>query len=153
MFLKMYTGLSAPKLLDLLNDNAHYQIFCDIYINPMCLLTNYKLTDGIASELAGKLNILQQQDILAEAWKAYMKDPYTFYTDATCYESEMRNPTNQKLLWECCENAMADKEFTGEEKEVIFDICQIEDVTNVELMDSIRDPKSGMKAFHTLLSF
>ena len=29
----------------------------------------------------------------------------TFYTDATCYESEMRYPTDQKLLWECCEKA------------------------------------------------
>ena len=27
------------------------------------------------------------------------------YTDATCYESEMRYPTDQKLLWECCEKA------------------------------------------------
>ncbi|MEE3489215.1 MAG: transposase, partial [Bulleidia sp.] len=47
----------------------------------------------------------QQQDILAEAWKPYMKDLETFYTDATCYESEMRYPTDQKLLWECCEKA------------------------------------------------
>ena len=34
-----------------------------------------------------------------------MKDLDTFYTDATCYESEMRYPTDQKLLWECCEKA------------------------------------------------
>ena len=27
-FLKMYTGLSAPKLMDALNGNIHYQIFC-----------------------------------------------------------------------------------------------------------------------------
>lgn len=27
------------------------------------------------------------------------------YTDATCYEGEMRYPTDQKLLWECCERA------------------------------------------------
>ena len=35
--------------------------------------------------------------------KPYMKDLDTMYTDATCYESEMRYPTDQKLLWECCE--------------------------------------------------
>ena len=105
MFLKNYTQLSAPKLLEQLNGNVHYQIFCDICINPLCPLKNYKLIDDIASELAGKLKIQQQQDILAEAWKPYMKDLDTFYTDATCYESEMRYPTDQKLLWECNEKA------------------------------------------------
>ena len=35
--------------------------------------------------------------------KPYMKDLDTMYTDATCYESKMRYPTDQKLLWECCE--------------------------------------------------
>ena len=34
-----------------------------------------------------------------------MKDLDTFYTDATCYESDMRYPTDQKLLWECNEKA------------------------------------------------
>ena len=105
MFLKMYTQLSAPKLLEQLNGNVHYQIFCDISINPLSPLRNYKLIDDIVSELSSKLRIQQQQDILAEAWKPYMKDLETFYTDATCYESEMRYPTDQKLLWECCEKA------------------------------------------------
>ena len=105
MFLKMYTQLSAPKLLEQLNGNIHYQLFCDISINPLSPLTNYKLIDDIISELSDKLRIQQQQDILAEAWKPYMKDLDTFYTDATCYESEMRYPTDQKLLWECIEKS------------------------------------------------
>jgi hypothetical protein len=105
MFLKMYTQLSAPKLLEQLNGNVHYQIFCDISIDPLSPLTNYKLIDDIVSELSGKLRIQQQQDILAEAWKPYMKDLETFYTDATCYESDMRYPTDQKLLWECIEKS------------------------------------------------
>ena len=105
MFLKMYTQLSAPKLLEQLNGNVHYQIFCDISINPLRPLMNYKLIDDIASELSDKLKIQQQQDILAEAWKPYMKDIDTFYTDAACYESDMRYPTDQKLLWECIEKS------------------------------------------------
>ena len=105
MILKMYTQLSAPKLLEQLNGNVHYQIFCDIYINPERPLTNYKLIDDVASELAGSLKIQQLQDILAKAWKPYMKNLDTQYTDATCYESEMRYPTDQKLLWECCQKA------------------------------------------------
>ena len=42
-FLKMYTGLSAPKVRDALNGNIHYQIFCGIRISPENQLTNYKL--------------------------------------------------------------------------------------------------------------
>lgn len=34
-----------------------------------------------------------------------MKDLDTMYTDATCYESELRYPTDQKLLWECVEKS------------------------------------------------
>ena len=107
MFLKMYTQLSAPKLLEQLNGNVHYQIFCDICINPERPLTNYKLIDDIVGELAGGLKIQQLQDILAKAWKPMMKNLDTMYTDATCYESEMRYPTDQKLLWVCNEKAYA----------------------------------------------
>lgn len=32
MSLKMYTELSCPKLLEQLNGNIHYQIFCDVII-------------------------------------------------------------------------------------------------------------------------
>ena len=66
MFLKMYTGLSCPKLM----------------------------------ELAGKLKIQQLQGILVDKWKPYMENLDTMYTDGTCYESEMRYPTDEKLLWE-----------------------------------------------------
>ena len=41
----------------------------------------------------------------ARAWKPYMKDLDTMYTDATCYESEMRYPTDAKLLWEGIEKS------------------------------------------------
>ena len=105
MFLKKYTQLSAPKLMEQLNGNVHYQIFCDIYINPERPLTNYKLIDDVVSELAGNLKIQELQNKLAEAWKPYMKDLDTMYTDATCYESEMRYPTDAKLLWEGIEKS------------------------------------------------
>ena len=105
MFLKMYTGLSCPKLMEQLNGNIHYQMFCDVIIDPITPLTNYKLLDDIVMELAGKLKIQQQQDLLAEMWKPYMKDLDTMYTDATCYENEMRYPTEPKLLWEGIEKS------------------------------------------------
>ena len=34
-----------------------------------------------------------------------MKNLDTLYTDATCYESQMRFPTDAKLLWECTEKS------------------------------------------------
>ena len=107
MFLKMYTGLSCPKLLEQLNGNIHYQIFCDVIIDPTRPLTNYKLLDDIMMELAGKLKIQQLQGILADKWKPYMENLDTMYTDATCYESEMRYPTDAKLLWEGIEKSYA----------------------------------------------
>ena len=103
MFLKMKTQMSFPKLMEELNGNIHYQLFCDILIDPVHPLTNYKLLDDVAVELAGKLKIQELQNLLAEAWKPYMKNLETMFTDATCYESEMRYPTDQKLLWECVE--------------------------------------------------
>ena len=103
MFLKMKTQMSFPKLMEELNGNIHYQLSCDILIDPVHPLTNYKLLDDIAAELAGRLKIQQLQNLLAEAWKPYMKNLDTKFTDATCYESEMRYPTDQKLLWECVE--------------------------------------------------
>ena len=105
VFLKMYTQLSAPKLMEQLNGNIHYQIFCGIRIAPERPLKNYKLIDDIAEELAVKMRVQKLQDVLANAWKPYMKDLDTMYTDATCYESEMRFPTDQKLLWECVEKS------------------------------------------------
>lgn len=105
MFLKMYTGLSSPKLMEQLNGNIHYQMFCDVIIDPIRPLANYKLLDDIILELSSKLKIQQQQDILAEMWKPYMQNLDTMYTDATCYESEMRYPTDPKLLWEGIEKS------------------------------------------------
>ena len=93
-FLKMYTGLSAPKLMEALNGNIHYQIFCGIRITPENQLTNYKLIDGILLELSRKLKVQEQQKVLADAWKPYMKNLDTVYTDARCYESLIRFPTD-----------------------------------------------------------
>lgn len=68
--------------MEQLNGNIHYQLFCDAIIDPTRPLTNYKLLDGILSELASHLKVQQQQDILASMWKPYMKDLDMMYTDA-----------------------------------------------------------------------
>lgn len=55
-------------------------------IGPMHPCTNYKLLDDVFSELADRLKIRQLQEILANAWKPYMKNLDAMYTDASCYE-------------------------------------------------------------------
>ena len=69
MFPKMNTGLSSLKLMEQLNGNIHYQLFCGVRIDPTHPLTNDKLLDDVFSELALGLKIQQQQQILARAWK------------------------------------------------------------------------------------
>ena len=86
--------MSAPTLMEQLNANIHYQIFCGIRISSANPLTNYKLIDDIILELSNRLRIQNQQEALAGAWKPYMKNLDTLYTDATCYESAMRYPTD-----------------------------------------------------------
>ena len=90
-----------------LNASIHYQIFCGIRISSANPLTNYKLIDDIILELSNRLRIQNQQEALAEAWKPYMKNLDTLYTDATCYESAMRYPTDgaasaEPNLFELC---------------------------------------------------
>ena len=99
MFLKHYSQVSDKKLIEQLNSNIDYQFFCDIKIG-FERLTNYKIVSQIRCELAEDLNIPEQEIVLSRYWIPYMKNKGNIFTDATCYESEVRYPTDQKLLWE-----------------------------------------------------
>ena len=100
MFLKSYTGLSDKHLIAQLNANLHYQLFCGVRINPLNPLTNYKIVSDIRCQIGRKLDIDSVQQILACAWKPYMEHTSVLMTDATCYESFIRFPTDVKILWE-----------------------------------------------------
>lgn len=50
-------------------------------------MTNYKLIDSILVELSKKLKIQEQQKVLADAWKPYMKNLDTVYTDAAAMKA------------------------------------------------------------------
>lgn len=100
MVLKSYTGFSDRHLVEHLNGNIHYQIFCGIMINPSFPITNYKIVSAIRNEIASRLDIDSLQKILASHWKPYLNNLHVCMTDATCYESHMRFPTDIKLLWE-----------------------------------------------------
>jgi len=100
MFLKHHACCSDKRLLEQLNGNIDYQFFCNIYLGTD-RLTNYKIISEIRCELSKKLCIDDTQKVLYNQWSDYIKDKHSITMDATCYESEVRYPTNQKLLWEC----------------------------------------------------
>lgn len=100
MVLKSYTGLSDAMLIDNLNSNIHYQLFCGVRINPLNPLTNDKLVSQYRCEIASLIDIERFQQTLATYWKPYMEELSVCMTDATCYESYIRQPTPVKLLWE-----------------------------------------------------
>lgn len=99
MFLKHYTNCSDRKMIEQLNSNLDYQFFCDIELG-FERLTNYKIVSQIRCELAEKLDINLVEKALFNSWKQHIDNSDQIVMDATCYESEVRYPTIQKLLWE-----------------------------------------------------
>jgi len=99
MFLKHYACCSDKRLIEQLNANVDYQFFCDIHLGHH-RLTSYKIVSQIRCELSIQLNISKTEKILFNHWSGYIKNQDCITTDATCYESEVRYPTDQKLLWE-----------------------------------------------------
>ncbi len=99
MFLKHYACCSDKRLVEQLNANIDYQFFCDIHLGHYRLV-NYKIISQIRCELSKRLKISEVEKVLYNNWSQYIKDKHSITTDATCYESEVRYPTDQKLLWE-----------------------------------------------------
>ena len=100
MFLKHYAACSDDKLMEQLNANIYYQIFCDVLIDPATPLQNAKIISQIRCEIAERLDIDQVQKVLAGHWKGYCTNKNSIVCDATCYESYIRYPTDVKLLYE-----------------------------------------------------
>ena len=58
MVLKAYTGFSNRHLVEHLNGNIHYQMFCGIIINPSFPITNYKIVSVICSSIRYKSSVV-----------------------------------------------------------------------------------------------
>ncbi len=100
MFLKNYACCSDERLMEQLNFNIHYQLFCGLLLGIGEQINNFKIISQIRCELTAKLDIDEAQKSLARHWLPYMEELDQLVTDATCYESSLRFPTDQKLLWE-----------------------------------------------------
>lgn len=103
MFLKPYTGLSDDGLIEMLNGSIHMQMFCGVLIDPSGPIKDGKIVSAIRNRLAPALDIVSQQSILYKRWESLLKDKDLCMSDATCYESHLRYPTDIKLMWECCQ--------------------------------------------------
>ena len=103
MFLKPYTRLSDDGLIEMLNGSIHMQMFCGVLIDPSNPIRDGKIVSAIRNRLAPALDIVRQQSVLYKKWEALLNDKDLCMSDATCYESHLRYPTDIKLMWECCE--------------------------------------------------
>ena len=72
-------------------------------INPSFPIINYKILSAIRNEIASRLDIDSLQEVLSSHWKPYLENLHVCMTDATCYESHMRFPTDMKFLGESLE--------------------------------------------------
>ncbi len=100
MFLKHHAGCSDRKLIEQLNSNIDYQLFCDIHLG-LQRITNYKIVSQTRCELASCLSIVDVEKALYTHWKDYIAEPGNITMDATCYESEVR----YLPIRNCCGNA------------------------------------------------
>ncbi len=105
LILKSLTGLSDGELISRLNTDIHYQLFCNFIVSPFSPLKDLKVISRIRTRLSRKLDISEFQKIIATSLKSHISsnDLRTVISDATCYESNLRFPTNQKLLMESIE--------------------------------------------------
>jgi len=74
MVQKAYTGFSGRQLVEHLNGNIHYQMFCGVMIVPSSPVTNYKIVSIIRNEIVSLLDIYSLQKVLASHWEPYLEN-------------------------------------------------------------------------------
>lgn len=102
MFLKAYLGLSDEKLVDRLNTDWELQMFCGRQFKDNQRIKDRNLPSRIRCYLGHHLSLESFQDIVIKNWKPYLEDTHCALFDATAYESYIKFPTDEKLLWDCC---------------------------------------------------
>jgi hypothetical protein len=106
MFLKAYTGLSDEKLVESLNTDWAYQMFCGVQFHKTKRIRDKDFVGRwrrFLSQFFDFEHISKMQGVLVESWKKDIPNQKTVLMDATCYESHVRHPSDEKLLWESCE--------------------------------------------------
>ena len=100
-FLKIYEDCSDEKLLARLNRDWGLQMFCGIQLQAGEKIKDPNLIWQTRKLVAQHLDIEKFQTILIEHWKKDMTNTHVGMSDATCYESYIKYPTDVNLLWDC----------------------------------------------------
>jgi transposase, IS5 family len=101
MFLKHYTRLSDEKLIERINTDWHYQLFCGLPRRIYWGIKDGDLPGRWRKFLGLRLDLDELQSILAASWKDDLPHKHVCLQDATVYESYIKFPTDVKLLWDC----------------------------------------------------
>jgi hypothetical protein len=101
MFLKSYLGLSDEKLVERLNTDWELQMFCGRQFSDNQRIKDRNLPSRIRTYIGHWLSLEAFQDTVIENWKPYLEDTHCGLFDATAYESYIKFPTDEKLLWDC----------------------------------------------------
>ena len=99
LVLKHYTGLSDEMLIDRLNTDWCLQYFCGVQLH-LRRIKDKNLVSWWRCYIARRLDIKQLQKIVINYWGPYMEQTHVTMMDATVYESNIRYPTDVKLIWE-----------------------------------------------------
>ena len=99
LVLKHYTGLSDEMLIDRLNTDWCLQYFCGAQLH-LRRIKDKNLVSWWRCYIARRLDIKQLQKIVINYWGPYMEQTHVTMMDATVYESNIRYPTDVKLIWE-----------------------------------------------------
>ena len=99
LILKHYTCLSDEMLIDRLNTDWCMQYFCGVQLKAR-RIKDKNLVSWWRCYIGHHLDIKELQKILITSWKPYMEQTHVTMMDATVYESNIRYPTDVKLLWE-----------------------------------------------------
>ena len=100
-FLKIYEDCSDDKLLARLNRDWGLQMFCGIQLKAGQKIKDPNLIWQTRKFVAEHLDIQKFQSVLIAHWKPDMKNTHVGMSDATCYESYIKYPTDVNLMWDC----------------------------------------------------
>ena len=89
-------------LIERINTDWSMQLFCGIALRPGERILDKNLPSAWRTYLGQHMKIKELQEVFAKYWRPFMDQTYVGMQDATCYESRISYPTDNKLLWNCC---------------------------------------------------
>jgi len=100
LILKHHMQTSDDKVIEHLNGNWQLQYFCGISLQEGEQILNGDILVRSRKFIGAHLDITQFDRTLLKHWSPMMEQTQSNLADATCIETDMRFPTDVKLLWE-----------------------------------------------------